>query len=306
MPDIAHPPQTRLERVNGLMMEVAADGPPDGSLVILLHGFPDAWWGWKNQIPSLAAAGFRVLAPNQRGYGRSDKPHGVRAYDLDHLADDVIELAGAHGRKRFHVIGHDWGGVVAWHLAARSPAAVETLVTMNAPHPAVFKQYALRRPGQLARSWYAAMFQLPWFPESLLSARRFAVLRRMVRATASPGTFSDEELDRLAESWAEPGALTAMLNWYRAGFRRRTQSLPRRVEAPTLVLFGRQDLAEQPGLMAASLKLCDRGRLVEFEDASHWVQRDAAAAVNQELLQFLRSGAGETPTNDGATAGSRS
>ncbi len=163
--------------VNGVMLHAVAAGPKDGPLAVLLHGFPEFWYGWRRQIEPLAAAGFRVLVPDQRGYNLSDKPEGLRAYTLDVLADDVLGLATALERSTFAVVGHDWGGVLAWHLSARNPDRIERAAVLNGPHLAVMRNYALSHPGQMLKSWYVGFFQAPWLPERVLGASDFPVCR---------------------------------------------------------------------------------------------------------------------------------
>src|SRR5918997_6005523 len=195
-------------RASGVELQAVAAGPRDGPLVVLLHGFPEFWWGWRRQIGPLAAAGLRVVAPDQRGYNLSDKPRGVAAYALDALADDVLGLAGALGRERFSVVGHDWGAVVAWHLAARNPERVERAALLNGPHPATVRPFMRARPSQALRSCYAAFFQAPALPEWTLGAADFAWLRASLAGSARPGAFSAEDLRRYRDAWARPGALT--------------------------------------------------------------------------------------------------
>lgn len=273
--------------VNHVTLEVAQAGPASGPLVILLHGFPDLWQGWHLQMSHLTAAGFRVLAPNQRGYGRSDKPRGVKSYDIDILANDIVALADSEGRTNFSVLGHDWGGIVAWWIAARFPQRVDRLAILSVPHPGVFKSYLLRRPTQLARSWYAALFQLPWLPEAVLGINDFALMFRAVQSTSRHGVFDNSDRRYLNAGWSQAGSLAAILNYYRAIARRSERSLRLRVETPSLVLFGRHDPAEEPGLNRASQALCDNCRFVEFEHARHWPQREEPLRVNSELLSFL-------------------
>lgn len=281
------PYEEHLRRVNGVELQTASAGVPGRPLVILLHGFPDLWQGWHLQIPPLVAAGFRVLVPNQRGYGRSEKPEGVAAYDIDRLAEDVVALAESEGCGSFHLVGHDWGGVVAWWTAARFPDRVSRLAILNAPHPGAFRDYALRSPTQLLKSWYVAAFQLPWAPEAILSANGYARLFRSVQATSLPGVFDDSDRRYLVDGWSQPGALTAMLNYYRALARRSPKSMKLRVASPTLVLWGTQDPTEEPGLAEASIKFCDDARLVRLEQVRHWIQREEPAHVNRELVGFL-------------------
>lgn len=271
----------------GLNLEVAETGPAEGPLVILLHGFPDLWQGWHFQIEPLTTAGFRLLLPNLRGYGESDKPRGIAAYDLDRLAEDIVALADSQGRDKFHLVGHDWGGIVAWWVAARFPDRVERLAVLAAPHPGIFKTYLLRHPMQILRSWYIGSFQIPWLPETILRAKNYALLKKAVESTSLPGTFDESDWRYLIAGWSQPGALTGMLNYYRAITRRREASLRLPIPMPTLILFGRHDPAEEPGLAQASKAMCDEARVVELEEARHWIQREEAERVNEELLLFL-------------------
>lgn len=281
------PAEVTLRRVNGMTLEVAEAGAADGPLVILLHGFPDLWQGWHYQIPPLVEAGFRVLLPNQRGYGKSDKPGAIAAYDLDVLAQDIVGLADSEGRPTFSVVGHDWGGIVAWWVAAQFPPRVERLAVLNAPHPGAFKKYVLRHPTQLLRSTYVGFFQLPWLPETMLSVCDYQLMLRMIQTTSRPGTFDQTDHGYLIDGWSQPGSLRGMLNYYRAIVRRSTQSLQRPVAQPALILFGTNDPAEEPGLARASQAYCDDSRLIELNEGYHWIQREEPGRVNAALLSFM-------------------
>jgi pimeloyl-ACP methyl ester carboxylesterase len=272
--------------VNGVTHHVVEAGPADGPLVILLHGFPEFWWGWRRQIGALAAAGFRVIVPDQRGYNLSGKPRGIGAYDLDTLAADVVALAERCGHPTFRVVGHDWGGLVAWWAATRHPDRVERLCVLNAPHPEVFGPYARSHPSQMLKSAYVAWFQLPLLPEWSLARDGHGALRRALRGSSRRGTFSDADLAVYDGAWAQAGALTGMLNWYRA-LRRRPRATGARVAAPTLLVWGERDRFLERGLAQASLALCDRAEAAWFEDATHWVHLEEAEAVNRRLVAFL-------------------
>lgn len=267
-------------------LHVGEAGPADGPPTILLHGFPESNHGWRRQVGPLAAAGLRVVVPDQRGYGLSDRPGGIAAYHLDRLAGDVVALADACGFGRVRLVGHDWGGLVAWWAAGRHPDRIERLAVLNAPHPGIAGDYLRRHPGQWLRSSYVALFQILGLPERLLAAARGRALRRALVRTSRPGTFSEADLDRYAEDWLRPGALTAMLAWYRA-LVRLPRGAPPRVRAPTLILWGMQDSALQSGLAEASLTLCDDARIAWFPRATHWLQHEEPGAVNAELLGFL-------------------
>jgi pimeloyl-ACP methyl ester carboxylesterase len=277
----------------GVTLHVARTGPEDGPLVVLLHGFPEFWYGWRNQLGPLAQAGYRVLAPDQRGYNLSEKPRGLSHYTLDALADDVAGLIEAAGRTRAAVVGHDWGGVVAWWLALRHPERVERLAVLNAPHPGVLVEGKWAEPKQLVRSWYVVAFQLPWLPEAGLGAFGGKGLAEALRGTSRPGTFPDEVLARYRASWSQPGALTAMLNWYRAALRAKPRGLPApRVRVPTLILWGTDDKALRRELANDALSRCDQGRLEFLQGATHWLQHEEPGRVNWLLTEFLR-GEGE-------------
>ncbi|HEX7185298.1 MAG TPA: alpha/beta hydrolase [Thermoanaerobaculia bacterium] len=273
---------------NGVNLHVVEAGPEDGRLVILLHGFPEFWYGWRKQIGPLAAAGFRVLVPDQRGYNLSDKPKGVRPYNLDDLALDVIGLIGGAGREKACVVAHDWGGAVGWWLGMKFPDRVERLALLNMPHLSVMRRAILKNPAQRRRVSYMFFFQLPWLPERALSKENWKYLAKALQATSRPGTFSEEDLAHYREAWSRPGAITGMLNWYRAGLRTRPRP-PKssRVSVPTLLIWGPKDRALLRELAQPSIDRCDDGRLVFLEEATHWVQHEEPEEVNRLLIDFL-------------------
>ncbi|MDQ2809180.1 MAG: alpha/beta fold hydrolase [Chloroflexota bacterium] len=286
---------------NGVRLHVVLAGPAEGPLVVLLHGFPDFWYGWRKQIGTLAAAGYRVAVPDQRGYGRSDKPRGIGAYAVDHLAADIAGLIHALGREQAAVIGHDWGAAVAWHLALTQPACVARLGILNVPHPAVMAQQLAHNPAQLARSWYVFFFQLPALPEALFRAANYRIGVQGLVAGSRPGTFSADALHHYRHAWAQPWALTSMIHWYRAAARSLGQ-LPAdlRVRMPALIIWGTGDAFLGREMAPASLAYCDDGRLELLEGVSHWVQDEAPDQVNALLRDFLPSPA---QLNDSTRAG---
>jgi epoxide hydrolase 4 len=261
-----------------------------GPLVILLHGFPEFWYSWRQQIPALANAGFHAVAPDQRGYNQSDKPAGVRAYGIKALTQDVANLIRDCGAERAVVVGHDWGAVVAWNFAMRYPQMLDRLVIMNVPHPERFLR-GLRTLRQLRKSWYMFFFQLPWLPEASIRAGHFATLRRTFRTDpVHPECFSAEDIARYMEAMAQPGALTAAINYYRAAFRPATaqsQGGFQRIDAPVLVIWGEQDRYLGSELAEPDRGLVPNVRVERLPDASHWVQVDQPAIVNRLLLDFL-------------------
>lgn len=270
----------------GLRLHAAVAGPSDGPLVILLHGFPEFWYSWRRQIPALAAAGFRVVAPDQRGYNLTDK---APPFDTDTLSQDIVHLMEACGRTSACVAGHDWGAAVAWALAGRFPHRVDRLAILNVPHPAVMVRNIFGGNWrQLARSWYIFFFQIPSLPELMLTADRCRSLRAALSGTAQPGTFTPANLDQYVAAWSQPGALPAMLGWYRAAARaaltRRPLAPAQRLSMPALILWGERDAALGVELAEESLAFLENGRLRRFPEATHWVHQDCSDEVTGELL----------------------
>ena len=263
-------------------------GPKDGSVVILLHGFPEFWFGWRRQIEPLAAAGFRVIVPDQRGYNLSSKPSGVAAYSLTELVSDVIAIADQLGQERIYLAGHDWGAAVAWSTALLHPQRVAKLVVLNVPHPSVMRKFISTRPRQLLRSWYMFFFQLPWLPEAFFSAFDFRIGARALLRSSRPGTFSDEDLAQYRAAWSQPGALNAMINWYRALFRTRVRFPDKTVRVPTRILWGERDAFLLPEMARESLRYCANANLFTFANATHWLQHEEPARVSELLIDFFR------------------
>ncbi len=278
---------TRRVPAHGLHLQIVEAGPPDGPPVILLHGFPDFWWSWRHQVGPLAQHGFRVIAPDLRGYGLSDRPRGVTAYGLDALVADTLALAESCGHRDFSLVGHDWGGIIAWETAVRHPTRVRRLAILNAPHLDVWSRAIASRPGQTLRSWYTAFFQLPVLPEALLSGGNFLALRTALARIARPGSFTPDDLRRYVQAWSQPGALTAMVNYYRALRRWRPRNPPSRVTVPTLLIWGVRDPFLERRVGEENLALCDRGEGLFLPEASHWASLDEPDAVNAALIRFL-------------------
>ena len=281
-------PRHRTVATNGLRLHVVEAGLEGSPLVVLLHGFPEFWYGWRHQIGPLAAAGFHVLAPDQRGYNLSDKPKPVAAYNLDLLAEDVLGLIDQAGAERAHIVGHDWGGAVAWWLGLKHADRVRKLALLNLPHPAVMRRTLRGSWAQRLRSSYMAWFQFPGLPEWSFRAHRFALPSRTLRKTSLPGTFSDADLDRYREAWAQPGAVRAMLHWYRAALRSKPAwPADLRVHVPTLLLWGTKDEFLGREMAEPSMAFCDDGRLEFFEGNTHWLQHEEPEQVNERLIGFL-------------------
>ncbi|MEJ2209669.1 MAG: alpha/beta hydrolase, partial [Anaerolineae bacterium] len=243
----------------------------------------------------LARAGYRVVVPDQRGYNLSDKPAGVENYRIDHLTGEVLGLIGALGRERAVVVGHDWGGFVAWRLAMDHPRAVERLAVMNAPHPLAFARALAHDWSQRLRSWYMLFFQVPWLPEALLGLSPLGTARLFFRGTAvRHGAFSEADLEVMAAALAQPGALRAMLNWYRASLSHRpglrVKPMRTTIEAPTLLLWAEDDVALGKGLTYGLERWVPDLEIHYIPDCGHWVQNEAPDEVNGRLLAFLERG----------------
>jgi pimeloyl-ACP methyl ester carboxylesterase len=277
----------RRERAGDISLNLVEAGPKTGPAVFLLHGFPEFWWAWRHQIGPLAAAGFRVIAPDLRGYNKSDAPLDVSMYRRDRLAADIIALADALGIDRFDLVGHDWGGGVAWHVVAAHGERIRRLLIMDMPHPEVMPGFAMRHPTQLLRSSYMAAFQTPLLPEAVLSAGDFFLLRRALADSArDAGVFPSDVLDCYAEAWREPRTITPMLNYYRALMVPGAGPVGR-ITLPTLILWGGRDQALDNRLARESAAMCDNATVEVFENATHWLHHEEPDAVAEVMLGFF-------------------
>jgi pimeloyl-ACP methyl ester carboxylesterase len=279
----------RFVETNGVRLHVVFAGDSAGKPIILLHGFPEFWYGWHHQIPALVEAGFRVIIPDQRGYNLSDKPKGIRPYRLRELGRDIIGLLDYFGFAKVDLVGHDWGAGVAWWVAINFPDRIKHLGILNVPHPAVMKDYLRKSPCQMLKSWYILFFQIPGLPDWLMRLDNFSNAIALLRSSSKPYTFTEEDFMEYRKAWTNSKGLTGMINWYRALSRHRTSSPEDiRVHVPTLMLWGKRDVALSQEMAQKSIRLCDNGRLEFFEDATHWVQHDEANAVNLELIAFCK------------------
>jgi pimeloyl-ACP methyl ester carboxylesterase len=260
----------------------------EGPLVVLLHGFPEFWYGWRQQIKPLADAGFRVVVPDTRGYNLSSKPDGVAAYDVALLATDIKDLIHERGAESAMLAGHDWGGSIAWTVAMNHPEVVERMAILNAAHPRKLSQ-GLHHPDQLRRSWYFFFFALPDLPESVVHANHWHFFRHFLHDARPP--FTPEETDRYIEAWSQEGAATGMINYYRSSVRqdqKKAAAALRPLKAPTLVIWGDRD-----GYLGSDLAepehddVPNLDRVEHLPDASHWVHHDEAERVTQLLIDFF-------------------
>lgn len=272
-------------------LHVLASGPEDGPVVVLLHGFPELAWAWRALIPPLAAAGMRVVAPDQRGYGASDKPAGVDSYRLDALAGDVIALVQACGASRVRLVGHDWGGAVAWHLATQHPEIMERMAILNAPHPALWREAMSSDPEQRKRSRYVQMLRLSWLPELLIRLGGYRALDQALASVRRP--LDADTMRRYRAAWRQPGALTGMINWYRALFRQPLAAPPAQsIAVPALLIWGDQDPFAAPGPLQRSAGLLANGSVERWPDATHWILHDEPERLAETLVRFFQGGQG--------------
>jgi pimeloyl-ACP methyl ester carboxylesterase len=260
----------------------------EGPLIVLLHGFPEFWYGWRLQIQRLAAAGFRVVAPDTRGYNLSSRPDGVAAYEVGKLADDIRGLILERGAQSALLVGHDWGGSIAWAIAMNHPEVVDRLAILNAAHPRKLSE-GLHHPGQLRKSWYFFFFAVPDLPEGVVHANDWHFFRHFLHDAKPP--YTAEEMDRYIEAWSQPGAATAMINYYRSSVRtspKTAEAQIRPVAAPTLVIWGEQDRYLGPELAEPGHDdVPNLDRVERLADASHWVHHDEHERVTQLLTEFF-------------------
>lgn len=277
---------------NQLSFRVATAGAGD-RLILCLHGFPESAVSWRHQIEPLAQAGYRIWAPDLRGYGGTARPTGIEAYSLESLMDDVSGLLDAVNVQRAILVGHDWGGIIAWYYAMRHPSRVEALAIMNAPHPACFEREVCRWR-QLRRSWYMGVFQIPWLPEAALSAGHGYLIGTIFERMAMDREQMPNDIVRLYRQQAcEPGALTAMVNYYRAalrgggGMRQRKLGYPK-IDRPTLVIWGLQDQALVAHNLDGLSEFVSAPTVVTMADAGHFVHEDKPEQVTRHLLTWLQ------------------
>ena len=285
-------------KVSDIQLHVVMAGPEDGEPVVLLHGFPEFWYGWKKQISFLAEQGYRVIVPDQRGYNLSDKPDGVRHYDLDILAQDIVNLATVLGYDKINLVGHDWGAAVSWWVATLFPDKLKKLIILNVPYPTVMANQILEgNLAQLLKSWYMGFFQIPFLPETIAGLSDYSMMANAMQESANPGSFSTEDMNAYRRAWSQPGAMTAMMNWYRAIARNPIENdnhIERRIVTTTLMLWGEKDQFLGKELAEPSIQLCDDGELIFYPDASHWLQHDEADSVNKEVHRFLQQSVTES------------
>lgn len=283
-------PVTGFINANGLRFEVDMCGGGK-KLALCLHGFPEHSYSWRHQLPLLARMGYLAWAPNLRGYGNTARPAGAANYAMRHLLDDAAGLIDASGAEEVTLIGHDWGGVIAWEFALRNIRPLKRLVVMNIPHPKLFEQ-GVRSWAQLKRSWYIFFFQLPWLPEWALGRDGAKAIGEAFRGMAvDKSRFPREALEVYQRNALQPGALTAMINYYRAvfrgGARPKAARVPGKLQTPTLMIWGERDTALGKELTYGTQNLVQDFTIRYLPGVSHWVQQEAPEQVNEILREWL-------------------
>ncbi|MGZ3618106.1 MAG: alpha/beta fold hydrolase [Ktedonobacteraceae bacterium] len=273
---------------NGIRMHYVTQG--EGPLIVLLHGFPEFWYSWHNQIPYLAEHDYTVVAPDLRGYNETAKP--PKGYDIPTLLRDIEGLIKGLGQQKAHIVGHDWGGVLAWTFAMNYPEMTESLIVMNAPHPAAMLR-EMRTFKQLRKSWYVFAFQIPWLPEYMLGRNHANEIGRMLRGAAlQKSAFPREVTAKYQEAMSKPGAIKAAISYYRQLFRRLPFSMNSNevhIKAPTLLIWGEQDIALGIALTTGLERWVDDIQIRRIPDSGHWVQQEQPEKVNRYMLDFLQS-----------------
>lgn len=272
---------------NGVKLHYVTQG--NGALILMLHGFPEFWYSWRHQIPAFAAD-YKVVAPDLRGYNDSDKPKEQLAYVMDEFIKDIEGVITGLGYDKCVLVGHDWGGAIAWHFAYSRPQMVEKLIVLNIPHPAKMAE-GLRTPQQLLRSWYMFLFQLPEIPEALIQASDYQLIETMITAgVVNKSAFTKTDIDAYKDAVAKRGALTAMLNYYRNIPQQRMLNTDWSIlEVPTLMIWGESDVALGKELTNNTEAYVRNLQIKYIPNCSHWVQQEQPQLVNRYMREFLET-----------------
>jgi pimeloyl-ACP methyl ester carboxylesterase len=281
---------SKIYSVNGIDLHVVEKGEKGQPVIIFLHGFPEFWYGWHRQIDYFVAKGYRVLAPDQRGYNLSSKPKAISAYQVKELARDIACLIQATGEKKVYLAGHDWGAAVAWAMAYLYPHLIAKLIIINVPHPRVFFNTLRSDLGQVVRSWYIGFFQIPRFPEAIISLNHYKMMQNSLQKTSYPGTFTKLDLQQYRHAWEQKNAIKSMINWYRAAirFRNPAAGFSHKITMPVLILWGEKDKFLKMQMALKSLHYCRNGQLYYIPDSTHWVHHEKSTLVNELIEGFIR------------------
>jgi pimeloyl-ACP methyl ester carboxylesterase len=272
---------------NGITLHVITAGNKNNPLVILLHGFPEFWKGWEKQIDDFVKAGYYVMVPDQRGYNLSDKPRGIGKYRIDKLAKDVVGLIDHVGKEKAIICGHDWGAGVAWRLGMQFRNRIDKIVIVNVPHTSTIARFIIKDREQRRKSSYMFMFQIPLISQWLARRKEYSWLVSALKDTSNEGTFSDNDIKEFKEAWSKKRAITCMLNWYRAAFRRPPPRVDKYVDCPLLIVWGENDRFLKKEMGKESLKYCNDGRIEYISETTHWVLHEKPEIVNQIMIDFL-------------------
>lgn len=271
--------------VNGINIHYVTQGT--GPLLLLLHGFPESWHTWRHQIGPLSKH-FKVVAPDLRGYGESDKPQNIADYKGEILAQDIVSLIKSLGHEKAHIVGHDWGGSVAWRTALNHPDKVDRLVVINSPHPVTFARAMKNDSKQRLRSWYMFFFQIPYLPEALFKLNLKGMMKKVLKGSSKKGTFSEEDIEIYTKNMEKPGAITGALNYYRAAFRHKPASSSHKITSPTLLIWGEGDKVLGKGLTYDMEPLFNGPFRIQYiPKCSHWANEEEPELVNTHLIEFL-------------------
>lgn len=274
---------------NGIELNSLIAGDKKNPMIILLHGFPEFMKGWEKQVDELVEAGYFVVVPDQRGYGKSDKPWGIKNYKITILALDIIGLIDHFKREKAIIAGHDWGASVAWFLTAHHSERVEKLIIVNVPHGSVFRKFFKKDKEQKKKSRYILVFQIPLFPQWIFAKKNFKYGVNILANTSLKGTFSEDDLNEYREAWSSVKNISRMLNWYRAAIQRPSKVKLEQIDTPTLIIWGEKDIFLKKDMAEESLKYCDNGTLEYIEDATHWVLHEKPETVNPIMVSFLKN-----------------
>jgi pimeloyl-ACP methyl ester carboxylesterase len=279
---------SQLIPTNGIRLHVVQAGPKDGPPVVLLHGYPEFWWGWNQQVARLARAGFRVIVPDQRGYNGSDKPKGIEAYRVETLVDDIVGLLHTLGYEKVYLAGHDWGGAIAWYLVIEHPEHFRKLVMFNAPHPLAWVDARQSAEKEDTINWFRTFFQLPVLPELVGRAGDWWLLTKNLRDTSRPGTFPPADMAYYKYAWDRDGAMSTMIDWYRASFRYPHHATgDATVHMPTRIVWGMKDRFFESRLGRFSVQHCTNATLVELPDAGHWLLHEEPEMTSRQMIEFF-------------------
>ncbi|ERG97889.1 MAG: putative hydrolase or acyltransferases (alpha/beta hydrolase superfamily) [Haloquadratum sp. J07HQX50] len=280
---------------NGTTLHVVEAGPPTGEVIVLLHGFPEFWYQWREYIEPLAAEGFRVLVPDQRGYHLSGKPSGLHSYLPKAMVSDLNSVIQSADVTSAHVVGHDWGAIIGWWSALSIPDKIDSLTVINAPHPEAFRRYIRSHPSQLLRNGYALLFQLPSIPERVACLQDWRLVTEMMDRTSRKNTFSAHDFAAYRTAWEREDAYSFMLNWYRAVGRFIPRPPQHLVTVPTQLLWGTEDsFLEQP-LAAASAQWGEKISVKLVDRATHWLPHEHPKYVRQQIVSHVDSDSNSEP-----------